>query len=163
MNHKTINFVHNIHLSKEQRYKIHKGEVIKAIGVSYIDSNFSKEVFCIYEILFNGLNRSIENTSQGYKIHLPFKAKEETQDVSDEEWRKMSNKKMMKFYKQRNPGISSKCLLDLKDGGSKQISYREHSQIKTKNEIINLNHYVKIDDLQELKNSIIMLGNLVTP
>jgi hypothetical protein len=131
----TLTISHNIFLTKEERYKVAKGEQIEVIGISvpiwFLKGNTSepaKEIFCKYIIINDGKNTPIFPTSTGFQINLP------------------------KIINNQN---SEKKLLDIKDGGEESLSYREFNQVQ-KPILYEMIHYVQIMPYEMMINTLTM-------
>lgn len=155
---------HIIHLTKKQRYALHDGIDIVVTGISipvwHLGKNTSepaKEVFCNYYLRNSKNDIPLKIKKDGYEITLPYR-KGEKLEISNEDWRELNlhnPDKLDLMYQQCKTEISSKNILDKKDGGDTHLKYREHSNAKHKDKIINVSHYVKILDIQELENSLL--------
>lgn len=156
---------HNIWLTRDQRYAIHDGTEIVVVGVSIpvwvhnnkVTSEPAKEVFCKYYLKNPKKDIAIQIMKDGYEINLP-NHEGSVPDLSDEEWRDLNfnNPQKLELYYDKCPrSANSKNLLDIKDGGSKYLSFREHNKIKSNDEYINFIHFVNILDIEELNKSIV--------
>jgi len=156
---------HHIYLTREQRYRIHEGEKFDVIGVSLpvwtengeIINEPTKEVFCKYYLSNPKKEVAITIFKDGFEIVLPYRPGKQNKPLSDEEWRKMNfnNPELLdEWYRQQIHEVSSKNLLDLEDGGSAHLSYREHNKIKKNDTMLNIMHFVSIDDISKLEKSI---------
>lgn len=158
----TLTVHHTIHLSKDERYALHEGKDVEVVGASlpvwFSDgwtSEPGKEVFCKYTLKNTRKEIPIKTTSSGYEIELPCKEiKPPKQEVSNQEYWKLSDEEKEEYYKQRGPQASSLNLLDIKDGGSKCLVYREHNKIKYGGKMHNIVHFVNLEDMGRLLESI---------
>lgn len=154
---------HNIYLTKEQRYKLHNQEDITVIGVSVpvwhinkMTSEPAKEVFCKYKIKNPKVEIPIVILEDGYEISIPYREGVGL-EISDDEWRRLlreDSEKLENMYRNTIQEVSSKNLLDLKDGGSEHLSYRELNKTKSKDKIFNIMHCVKIEKIEKLTSTI---------
>jgi hypothetical protein len=154
---------HNIHLSKAQRDALHAGEDVTVVGVSvpvwYVNKTTTepaKEVFCHYYLRNPRKEVPIQIMSDGYEIALPYR-EGETLDISDEEWRKLNMEdpaKLDAMYKALVQEVSSKNLLDVRDGGCGSLRYREHNKIKYNGKLLNVMHFVNMDAMEHLTDSL---------
>lgn len=154
---------HNIHLTRDQRYALHEGIELVVVGVSVpvwfqnnITSEPGKEIFCRYYIKNPKKDCPIQILENGYEITLPYRLGQEL-SVSDEQWRHLNFKepeKLDAMYKSLVNEASSKNLIDIKDGGSECLSYREHNKIKKGEEMMNVMHFVNIGSVESLIDSI---------
>ena len=161
MLHLSIN--HNIHLSREQRYRLHNGGEVNVVGISipvwhnkHKTSEPAKEVFCMYRLRNSKLEIPIQILDDGYLIYMPNRPGQE-KPLSDEEWRylNMHNREALSLhYKQCVPEMSAKNLLDSQDGGSECLIYREHNKIKKNERLINIVHFVNMNKIEHLTDSL---------
>lgn len=156
---------HNIWLTRDQRYAIHEGTEIVVVGVSIpvwvhdnrVTSEPAKEVFCKYYLKNPKQELEIQIMKDGYVINIPNN-EGSVPNLSDEEWRYLNfnfPQKLEACYDKCQRSVTSKNLLDIKDGGSKYLSFREHNKIKSNDELINFIHFVNISDMDELNKSIV--------
>jgi hypothetical protein len=154
---------HNIHLTRDQRYALHEGIEIVTVGVSVpvwfennVTSEPGKEVFCRYYLKNPKKDLPVRILDNGYEITLPCRPGQKL-EISDEEWRHLSFKepdKLREMYNNLVHEASSKNLLDIRDGGSLGITYREHNKIKKGKEMMNIMHFINISTTEELVESI---------
>lgn len=153
---------HNIYLTREQRYAIHDEKPVDVVGISVpvwhvqnVTSEPAKEIFCIYRLRNPKHELPIKILDDGYEVTLPCRdAKAPTRPLSNEQWRKLNEDEREMYYKMMGHQASSKNLLDLKDGGSACLMYREHNKAKKDDKIVNIAHYVHIEDMSHLMKSI---------
>lgn len=156
---------HNLWLNRDQRYAVHNGIEIVIIGISVpvwvtdnkTTSEPAKEVFCKYYIKNPKIDIPIQIVDDGYEISLPNR-QGTVPNLTDDEWRHLNFNQPSKldfYYHNCSRAACSQNLLDLKDGGSKCLSFREHNKIKKDNEFINFIHFVNIADMDELTNSLV--------
>jgi hypothetical protein len=158
----TIN--HNIHLTHEQRYALFNGNTVFTIGVSLpvwlkdgLTSEPAREVFCRYILKNTKKESPINILEDGYEITIPYRKPKAAKLISDGDWLKLSMKNpdaLQHYYAQRVAEVSCKNLLDPIDGGGKCMIYREHNKIEYNKEELNVVHYVKIADIEELLESL---------
>jgi len=159
-----LNIYHNIHLDKNQRYDLHQGKDIRIIGISVpvwflgkVTSEPAQEVFCNYYIKNPKKEIPIKILSDGYEINLPYRPSSSIEKMSDDEWRKLNRddtQKLEKIYDSYKKEVSSKNLLDICDGGSKFLNYRELNKIFVKEKELNIMHHITISDIEELEKSL---------
>lgn len=156
---------HYVYLTRDQRYSLHEGSEIYVTGTSVpvwyvnkITSEPAKEVFCKYHLINNHKDVPVQILEDGYLIHLPMRpAKNNRPELTEEEWRTLSKEnpaRLQMYYQGKTCEVSSKCLLDVKDGGSKYLHYREHNKTKNEGEVINMMHYIIIQDMEDLENEL---------
>jgi hypothetical protein len=159
----TIN--HNIHITREQRYSLYEGETIETIGVSLpvwlseeITSEPAKEIFCKYTLRnIKDDEKPIQILEEGYEITLPYRTGKNKKILSDSEWLNLSMNRpdsLFKYYSKRVNDVSCANLLDPEDGGGKCLIYREHNKFQIDNRMLNIVHYVKIGEMEELLDTI---------
>ena len=145
---------HNIHLSKEECYKLHEQQEVQTISVSIpvwhsglVTSEPAKEVFCQYILRNTQQDIPVQILKEGYLVHLPYRPANEVKPLTDEEWRFLNmndQEKLRDYYRSQKPEVSAKNLLDLKDGGSGCLMYREHNTVNNDGKQLNLMHFVNI-------------------
>jgi hypothetical protein len=154
---------HNIHLTREERYNLHAGQEIVTVGVSVpvwffqrMTSEPAKEIFCKYFIGNPKKDDPIRVLENGYSIPLPYREGVRL-DIPNEEWWELYRKdpkRLEELEKVCVEEVSSKSLLDLKDGGCGHLSYREHNKIQKEDKTYSIMHYVSINAMEQLVNSI---------
>lgn len=153
---------HNIALSKEQRYKLHAGETIQAIGVSipvwFEKGNTSEpanEVFVQYKLSNQTQDFQIKTITTGYEINLPQPNPELEQQLAE------IDEKILATLGIQKETPNSQKLLDYEDGGNKGMYFRQFSRSnliidgKKTNTPLSIIHSVEIhaiDDLIETLN-----------
>jgi hypothetical protein len=156
---------HNVWLTRDQRYAIHNGIELVVIGVSIpvwvsekrMTSEPAKEIFCKYFIKNPKFDAPIQIVNDGYEITLPNR-EGTLPNLTDEDWRYLNMNdpsKLTAMYDKCQKASNSKNLLDLCDGGSKNLSFREHNKGKIGNEPVNFIHFVNIEDIDLLKSTMI--------
>jgi len=150
---------HNVRLDRSQRYKLHEGEDLVVVGVSVpvwffnkTTSEPAKEIFCKYYLKNTGSEAPIRNLPDGYEITIPNRPAEKPRIITNDQWRVMTQEQRDEYYSQCVPEVSSKNLLDISDGGAKNLTYREQNQIKQDNEMMRIMHYVCIGDMDNMNN-----------
>ena len=143
----TLIISHYIYLSKEERYKLYSGEILNVVGVSvpvWFDkgntSEPAKELFCKYILTNDPVNKAIMPTKEGYHINLPQKLKTNTSNEIQE---------IIDLYL----GTPEK-LLDVKDGGSEKLEFKQQNKAKQGSKSFNIIHFVEIKDEEVLKETI---------
>jgi hypothetical protein len=154
---------HIIHLTEKQRYALHEGIELVTVGVSVpvwfmnnVTSEPAKEIFCNYYLKNDKQEVPIKIRSDGYEICLPYRAGSSL-DISDDEWRQLSNSNidlLDDLYSRCIGEVSSVNLLNNKDGGCKYMAYREQNVLQKGEKRIQVTHFVKIADIEELINSL---------
>jgi hypothetical protein len=136
----TLTVSHYIYLTRDQRYRLHSGEALEVVGISvpvWFDkgttSEPAREIFCKYKLTNNPANKAITPYKEGYNINLPQK----TDSASPQ--------KIM---------TSSKKMLDINDGGSESLEFRQYNVIHTEENKFNVVHFVEIKPEELLKNTL---------
>ncbi len=157
---------HNIHLNREQRYALHAGTEIVTVGVSVpvwhlnkITSEPAKEMFCKYYLKNPHQELPIKIVADGYEIVIPYRAGVKL-EISNEEWQELRQNnpaKLNELQKKCVREISSKRLLDLSDGGSAYLSYKELNTVALQNsqqKPISIMHHVIFNTYEGLIESL---------
>lgn len=156
---------HNIHLTREQRYTLHEKQSFTVTGVCvavwYVGKKSSepaREVFCNYHLSNPQEELPIQILEDGFGICLPYRPAKKI-SISDNEWRTLNleNPELLTaMYRRIKPEISTLNLLDYKDGGTKHLSYREHNKLLKNKILVNIMHYVNMNDIEELSQTMSM-------
>lgn len=160
-----LTIAHNIYLTREQRYALHEGEEFEIVGISIpvwtqngkAVNEPTREVFCKYYLSNPRQELPIIILEDGYCVCIPYRPEKKTKPLSNEEWLRLSShdpQTLEKWYKSQVYEISSRNLLDIPDGGCAHLSYREHNKIKKNDTLLNIMHFVSIDDIGMLNNSL---------
>ena len=141
----TLTVAHNIFLTKEERYKLHAGETIEVIGVSIpvwfkkgTTSEPAQEVFCLYKLMNEAGNRAIMQCDGGYSVNLPQQTSED--DPSS--------------VKLAGEIPTSDRLLDIKDGGSEWLEFRQYNKVHQGKLKFNVVHFVEIKPIELLQETL---------
>lgn len=156
---------HNIHLLKDERYDLHNGKEICVVGVSLpiwtingLTSEPGREVFCNYYLKNPKKEVPIKFLVDGYELTIPYREGKKL-EISDEEYRFLisnnDQKKLDELKAQTIREVSSKNLLDIKDGGSQFLNYRELNTVSLKNRTIEVMHHVTLSTIEKLEKSFI--------
>lgn len=154
---------HVVHLTRSQRYALHDGIDLVVTGMSvpvwYVDkatSEPAREVFCKYYLKNAKADVPVEAKDDGYEITLPYR-QGKSLEISNEDWRELQMKnpeKLEHMYDQCVQEVSSKNLLDIIDGGSAYLSYREHSEVMQDDKKLHIIHFIQICDISQLLESL---------
>ena len=154
---------HNLHLTREQRYALHEKNTMECIGVivpvwvsGAMTSEPAREVFCRYRIKNTGEKAPIKLVDGGFELTIPDRQPiAPPQCISNEEWREMTEQEKEEIASFQMPGSSSLNLLDLKDGGTGTLMYREHSKIRADGHpgSVAIVHLVQIRPIEDLKTT----------
>ena len=110
-------------------------------------------------IFNNKKNIPVKIVEDGYEIEIPH------QSFTKKPLKKIPNF-LKKFFPETEKNliidekekkmndICSKSLLDIKDGGSKSLNYREFNKVKSEGSMITIAHYLNIEDISHLENSL---------
>jgi hypothetical protein len=127
----TLTVSHNIFLTRDERYRLHKGEKLIVTGVSVpvwfkkgSTSEPAQEVFCTYELTNEPGEKPISTIENGYLINLPQKS-------------------------EKSPA-SSIGLLDINDGGSEWVEFRQYNTVYRDGKKYNLVHFVEVKPIELL-------------
>jgi|688.fasta_scaffold43995_3 hypothetical protein len=155
---------HNIHLTKEQRYALHNGEDVAVVGVSLpiwthknVTTEPGREVFCQYILKNPKQELPIKILTNGYEITIPYREGTKL-EISNEEYRKLvleNPEELERLYEKTIREVSSKNLLDIKDGGSEFLNYKELNHAMVKQKEIHIMHHVTIGTYEKLEKSFI--------
>ncbi len=155
-----LSISHHLFLSQKERYFLHNEKPIETIGNNipvwfYKEktSEPAEEIFCRYVLTNKNNKKFVLSDIEGYTINLPKIPNDwKKPNLSNEEWRKMSQIKKNKWYENYKRPESSFDLLDPPDGGRQLIfSFRYIKKIKGYQTLIT--HFVIIKDKLELLNS----------
>ena len=162
---------HNIFLTREERYSIHNGNSVETTGIAIISESSSddkdekqeilKEIFCKYVITYGEENVPVQINPEGFIVQIPHRPKKTVIELTDDDFRKLTPKEYNHINKKNIPEISSKNLLDLKDGGDETIIYRERNKYFLNGKKILQTHYFQILDMSVLTKS--LTSHLLNP
>jgi hypothetical protein len=144
---------HNIFLNREQRYALHDGQDIEVCGISVsvwcrgkVTSEPGREIYCKYLLRNLGEDQPVKMVKEGFEICVPNK-RQVNSNISNDIWRNFSPQEMDEYYSLFKNGASTHNLLDIKDGGSEALMYREHNKIRyADDEKITIIHLIQIRD-----------------
>lgn len=136
----TLTVSHYIYLSREQRYKLHAGEPLTITGISIPvwfhrgnTSEPAQEMFCKYTLTNEAENKLITPSEEGYSINLPQKLELANEAVPQE----------VQDVVAVQLGTSER-LLDIKDGGSEWLEFRQYNKVQQGTHKFNVVHFVEI-------------------
>ena len=160
---------HFIYLTREQRYDLHEGAELIVHGVSvpvwFLNTNTSepaREIFCRYYLKNTKEDHPIQILPDGYGIQIPYREggmllNEQGQPISNDEWRELNfhnPEKLDELYKKQIMEVSAENLLDPPHGG-KHLFYREHNKVQQDGSQLNIVHYVNMNDIEKLCESLV--------
>ncbi len=158
----TLAISHNLFLTREQRYNWYNGEDLEIIGVSvpvWADKKCTSEpaieVFCKYKLLTSTDKIRIKHTKTGYEIKVPKKPVDEPMKLPDDIWASLSKEEKDEWYRSCEPMPSIHNLLDLKDGGSSWLAFRQFGTAKKKKMPLNVLHFVEIKRMEDLLQTLV--------
>lgn len=160
-----LSISHHIYLSKEQRYALINGESVDVMGVSipvWIKNNGMStepavEVLCNYELTNKDEKTPIHFKQDGYVINLPQLSEQDKAPktrLSNEIWRSFTVEERNDYYSNLPNPISAEWLRDIKDEGSEHLQFREHNKIFQDEESLEVYHYIHMDDIAKLEQSL---------
>jgi hypothetical protein len=140
---------HFLYLTRDQRYKIHAGEVVETVGISvpvwFLKGNTSepaRELFCKYKITNEPVNKAISTVEEGFVINLPHKIELKPEDKVDDSFREA-----MKNLP------TSERLLDIKDKGAGYLHFKQYNQVAIDSIEFSVIHIVELQNEDFLSNS----------
>lgn len=146
----TLTISHYIYLTRDERYKLHSGEALEVVGVSipvwFHKGNTSepaKELFCKYKLTNENMNKAIVPNDEGYTINIPQEL--EFENEVPQEVKEAITEKM---------GTSIK-LLDVEDGGSEWLEFKQFNKVKHQDKSFNIVHFVEIKPKEILEDTMI--------
>ncbi len=153
----TLALSHNLFLTKAERYAWHVGQLVEVIGVCIpvwffkgISSEPAVEVFCKYKLINAPEGIFVKHVEDGFEITVQQKPAKEFVPMPDEEWKTLTDEQKEEWYEKNEPDPSLRNLLDVPDGGSKYLAFRQHSKVRKNKKILNVVHYVEIKDMDDL-------------
>lgn len=145
----TLTISHYIYLSREERYKLHSGESIEVTGISVpvwfhrgTTSEPAKEMFCKYKLTNENINKAIVPIDEGYSINMPQKLELGDDNVPEE----------VQEVVAVQLGTSER-LLDLQDGGSEWLEFRQYNKVQQGSHKFNIVHFVEIKPNELLRDT----------
>jgi len=161
----TLSISHNIYLTKEERYALESTSPVSAVGVSipvwFYKGNTSEpalEVFCKYLLTNIKQDSPIIRMRDGYKINIPQLPPEyeETEKLTNEQWRNMSEEEKDVWYHENELPMCGKNLLDPVDGGGSYLCFSQYKKVKKNDKLLDIVHHIEIKKIEELENSMII-------
>lgn len=158
----TLTIQHSIYLTRDQRYSLHNGLDVNTVGVSLPvwhrrskTSEPGREVFCNYYLRNPHKEIPIRILQNGYLICLPFRIPQTPhRAITNEEWMAMTQEQREAYYTSTPRSMSSASLLDVAEGGSESLIYREQNKVKSKLDYLRIIHYVNVFDVNYLERSL---------
>lgn len=153
----TLAISHNIFLTRQERYDWYNGKDLEVIGVSSpiwfannISSEPAMEVFAKYKLFNKQEKIFIHHNKTGYEIIAPKTPLITKEKISDEIWQSLTLEEQYIWRASVEPQPSITNLLDIKDGGSQWLAFRQYGKINKNNKLLNLVHFVEIKSIEEL-------------
>jgi hypothetical protein len=158
----TLTISHSIYLTREQRYAWFNGENLEIVGVSVpvwsfkdITSEPAVEIFAKYKLINKQDRIYIQQNDEGYEVTIPQNPLEEYKPLPDDVWNSLSKEEQNIWYMSNEPYPSIFNILDIKDGGSEWLAFRQYSKVKNSKKLLHLIHYVEIKPIEDLLRSIV--------
>ena len=159
----TLSIVHEVYLTKEERYVLAKGRPVETTGVSvpvWSSEEFTtepaEEIFCQYILLNNNDPVSIDRTANGYLVTLPSLVGYKPPNYpSNETWRSVPETVREAWYDKHKIPPSGKNLLDVQDGGSAYLRFKYRKKMQHKDHFVNVFHYIELKDMKTLEDSFV--------
>jgi hypothetical protein len=149
----TITVMHNIFLTKEQRYNLADGKTVETIGVSVpvwfyrgITTEPAQEVFVKYRLTNKKTPVPITQSDEGYSINMP-QAEEHMVKLADP-----SAENPMQGKKVDPP--TAVMLKDIKDGGCGFLQFKQYTKVRKDKKTYNLLHFVEIKTIEDLEDTL---------
>jgi hypothetical protein len=162
-----LSISHNLFLTRQERYDWYNGKDLTVIGASCPvwfnadrppgnqTSEPAIEVFCKYNLINRQENIYIRHTAEGYDVLVPKEPLTKATPPTDEIWKSMKPTEKENWYRKNEPTPSIHNLLDIKDGGSQWLAFRQYNKIKKGNRSLNLIHFFEIADWDEMLDSLL--------
>ena len=161
-----LTVLHNIFLTRKERYDLIEGESITTMGVSVPvwvlhksgkSTEPASEVFCEYQIINDKESgKSVKKIPKGYAIRLPQLEEEEKPAPSLEEWIEMSKEEQKTWYEENKKPPHPGNLRDITDGGSEYLRFEQQRKAKFNNgPYIHILHWVEIKGIEALNKTIL--------
>jgi len=148
-NNITLTILHNIFLTREQRYKLAGGEEVEAVGVSVPvwfhkekTSEPGEEIFVKYRLSNDQNLRAITDWEEGYAINIPQHtdgAERLIRAIGDGAESNIPNANTLK---------------DIKDGGSEWLCFKQYTKVHKGKRIYNILHFIEIKDIGDLEETV---------
>lgn len=160
-----LSIMHNIYLTRDQRYGLASGKGVVVTGVSCpvwfykgTTSEPAVEVFSKYLLTNSDKEHpiSIESGDVSYRINIPQIPKDflGPRRISDDEWRKLSYDQQQKWYDDNSLPKCGRNLLDAKDGGGAYLHFSQHNKIKREYGWLDVYHCVEIKTIESLEETL---------
>lgn len=157
----TLVVSHVIGLTRDERYRLNKGETLDVYGVSvpvwFHKGNTSEpasEVFVTYKLTNQKEAYPIKTTSSGYEMNMP-----QSNPAAEEEIKKVPDT-LLEVLGVNKEFPTAKNLLDIKDGGAGFLQFRQFSKSnlivdgeKTKTPL-NIVHCVEIKPIEDIVDTL---------
>ncbi len=157
----TLTISHNIFLSKQQRYSWYSGEEFEVIGTSTPvwfnqgkTSEPGQEVFTKYKLEMSDDHAFIKNTRNGYILTAAPEPIKPNYTLTDDQWNKLSPEERQQWVLENEGKVYIKNLLDIKDGGSAWMAFRQLNKIRRNKKYLNVIHFVEVKTIEDLMQSL---------
>lgn len=158
-----LTILHNLFITSEERHKLVSGESVETVGISLPvwaagkskTTEPASEVLCKYILTNQEEPNNIKIEDGGYQINLPQAHRDwKPPELDDNVWRSLTKRQREKWYKNFPADIVlPSSLLDVSEGGSEYIRFKEHNKIFQDDECLEIIHYVCIADFKILRES----------
>lgn len=154
----TLAISHNLFLNYQQRYDWYNGKEVEAIGVSlpvwFADGTSSEpghEVFVKYKLLVSEEKALIQHHKElFYEIHMPKCTAKPHMKLPEEVWASLTPEEQKAWYDENEPTQSITNILDIKDGGSEWLAFRQYGKVRKEKTTLNVVHFVEIKPIEQL-------------
>lgn len=158
----TLAISHNLFLNYQERYDWYNGKEIEVIGVSmpvwFADGTSSEpghEVFTKYKLLTSEDKALIQHNKElFYEIHMPKCPPKPYMKLPEEVWASLTPEEQEAWYVENEPTQSITNILDIKDGGSEWLAFRQYGKVRKEKATLNVVHFVEIKPIEQLLASI---------
>lgn len=154
-----LHVLHEIFLTREERYRLVAGETVETVGISVpvwayrtLTSEPAAEVFCRYVLTNRPGQPDVTVFEEGYLINLPQVPIDymPPERPTDDAWRKMTLEEQEQWYEQHETPKTAKGLRDLPDGGGRYLRFDVEKRMRMSSRTVMTSHVVELQDIQEI-------------
>tara|TARA_Y100000034_G_scaffold133308_1_gene198422 strand:- start:1879 stop:2394 length:516 start_codon:yes stop_codon:yes gene_type:complete len=157
-----LSISHHLFLTRDQRYKLRERNELDVVGVSVPvwfergnTSEPAEEIFSKYVLKNEPGDYFIINHDYGYEINLPQLPEDfKVEDLSNDDYRKMSQDERDEWYKKNSRPICGENLLDYKDAGGMSLKWTMVSNLLRGGKKLTIYNHVSIDDMTRLTDTL---------